>query len=55
MGYKLVYRELINQAAIRAGAPEVALVMIDEKPICLDLPIAGTLPGVYSRSGWGFA
>lgn len=30
MGYKLVYRELINQAAIRAGAPEVALVMIDE-------------------------
>jgi len=30
LGYKLVWRELINQAAIRAGAPEVALAMIDE-------------------------
>jgi cytidylate kinase len=29
-GYQLVWRELINQAAIRAGAPEVALAMIDE-------------------------
>jgi cytidylate kinase len=29
-GYKLVWRELINQAALRAGAPEVALAMIDE-------------------------
>ncbi len=30
MGYRLVWRELINQAAIRAGAPDVALAMIDE-------------------------
>jgi len=29
-GFKLVSRELINQAATRAGAPEVALAMIDE-------------------------
>ncbi len=29
-GYRLVWRELINQAARRAGAPEVALAMIDE-------------------------
>ncbi len=30
LGYRLVYRELINQAARRAGAPDVALAMIDE-------------------------
>lgn len=30
MGYQLVWRDLINQAALRAGAPEVALAMIDE-------------------------
>jgi CMP/dCMP kinase len=30
LGYRLVERELINQAAVRAGAPEVALAMIDE-------------------------
>ena len=30
LGYRLVERELINQAALRAGAPEVALAMIDE-------------------------
>lgn len=30
LGYRLVWRDLINQAAIRAGAPEVALAMIDE-------------------------
>ncbi len=29
-GYRLVWRELINQAARRAGAPEVALAVIDE-------------------------
>lgn len=29
-GYRLVGRELINQAAKRAGAPDVALAMIDE-------------------------
>lgn len=28
--YQLVWRDLINEAALRAGAPEVALAMIDE-------------------------
>jgi cytidylate kinase len=43
MGYKLVWRELINQAALRAGVPEVALATIDElgilglKPSARDL------------------
>ena len=30
LGYRLVWRELINQAALRAGVPEVALATIDE-------------------------
>jgi cytidylate kinase len=30
LGYRLVWRDLINQAALRAGAPEAALAMIDE-------------------------
>lgn len=30
LGYRLVWRELINQAAIRAGAPEMALAAIDD-------------------------
>lgn len=30
LNHRLVWRELINQAAIRSGAPEVALAMIDE-------------------------
>ena len=30
LGYKLVWRDLINQAALRAGVPEVALATIDE-------------------------
>lgn len=30
LDYRLVGRELINQAALRAGVPEVALAMIDE-------------------------
>jgi cytidylate kinase len=38
-GYQLVWRELINQAAQRAGAPEVALAMIDE------LNLLGLKPG----------
>jgi CMP/dCMP kinase len=29
LSYRVVYRELINQAAQRAGAPEMALAMID--------------------------
>jgi cytidylate kinase len=30
LGYQIVWRELINQAAMRSGAPEVALAVIDE-------------------------
>ncbi len=30
LGYRFVWRELINQAAQRAGAPETALAMIDD-------------------------
>lgn len=30
LGYRLVWREVINQAAQRAGAPEAALAAIDE-------------------------
>ena len=29
-GYPLVWREVINQAAIQMGSPELALSMIDE-------------------------
>lgn len=30
LGYRLVWRDLINQAAQRAGSPEMALAVIDE-------------------------
>jgi cytidylate kinase len=30
LGYRLYWRDIINQAAIRAGAPEIALAFIDE-------------------------
>lgn len=30
LGFKLVTRDLVNQAALRAGAPSVALAVIDE-------------------------
>lgn len=30
LGFRLVWRDLINQAALRAGAPEMALAVIDE-------------------------
>lgn len=30
LGYRLLWREVINQAALNAGAPEMALVEIDE-------------------------
>ena len=38
LGYRVVERELINQAALRTGAPEVALAMID------DLKLLGLSP-----------
>ena len=40
LGYRLVWRDLINQAAGRARAPEVALATIDE------LDLFGLRPGV---------
>jgi cytidylate kinase len=43
LGYRLVWRELINQAAIRAGAPEVALATID------DLGLLGLTPSVKQQ------
>jgi cytidylate kinase len=30
LGYRFVYREAINQAALRCGAPEMALAVIDD-------------------------
>lgn len=30
LGYRLYWREIINQAALRSGAPEIALAFIDE-------------------------
>jgi CMP/dCMP kinase len=30
LGYRMVWRQVINQAALRAGVPEVALATIDE-------------------------
>jgi cytidylate kinase len=30
LGFRLVFRDLINQSAVRAGVPEVALATIDE-------------------------
>lgn len=39
LGYQVVWREAINQAALRAGAPEVALAVIDE------LGLLGLKPG----------
>jgi cytidylate kinase len=38
LGYRVVERELINQAALRTGKPEVALAMID------DLKLLGLSP-----------
>jgi cytidylate kinase len=40
LGFRLVWRDLINQAAIRAGAPDVALATID------DLGLLGISPSV---------
>lgn len=40
LGYRLVCREIINQAAVRAGAPAVALSIID------DLGIFGLAPSI---------
>lgn len=44
--YKVVWRELINQAAIQAGVPEVALATIDE------LDLLGIRPSTDSRNAY---
>ncbi len=46
LGYRVVWRELINQAAQRAGAPEVALATID------DLGILGLRPSSQARQAY---
>lgn len=46
LGYQLVWRELINQAAQRAKAPEVALATIDE------LGLLGIRPSNRARAAY---
>ena len=46
LGYRVVWRELINQAARRAGAPEVALATID------DLGLLGLRPSLKARQAY---
>lgn len=44
--YRVVWREVINQAALRAGVPEVALATIDE------LDLLGIRPSTASRNSY---
>ncbi|NOZ29149.1 MAG: cytidylate kinase-like family protein [Chloroflexi bacterium] len=46
LGYRVVWREVINQAARRAGAPEVALATID------DLGLLGLRPSTKARRAY---
>lgn len=46
LGYRRVWREVINEAAIRAGVPEVALATIDE------LDLLGLRPPVTARKAY---
>lgn len=46
LGYKLYWRELINQAALRSGSPEMALHMID------DLGLLDTRPSLQVRRAY---
>ncbi len=46
LGYRLVWRELINQAALRAGAPEAALAAID------DLGLLGISPSAQQQENY---
>ncbi|MGW8250275.1 MAG: cytidylate kinase-like family protein [Anaerolineales bacterium] len=46
LNYRLTCRELINQAALRAGAPEMALAAID------DLGLLGIRPSPHSRRAY---
>ncbi|HEX7432715.1 MAG TPA: cytidylate kinase-like family protein [Anaerolineaceae bacterium] len=49
LGYRLVGRELINQAALRSGAPEVALAVIDELNL-LGLTVSSDSIDAYVRA-----
>jgi cytidylate kinase len=49
LGYRLVWRDLINQAAIRAGAPSMALATIDE------LGLLGLTPSIKERRAYSQA
>lgn len=49
LGYRLVWREAINQAARRAGAPEMALAAID------DLRLLGLDPSPQARRAYHHA
>jgi cytidylate kinase len=46
LGYRVVWRELINQAALRSGAPQMALATIDE------LGLLGLHPPAKERSAY---
>lgn len=46
LGYKVVWREVINAAALRAGVPEVALATIDE------LNLLGLKPSKADREAY---
>lgn len=46
LGYRVVWRQLINQAACRAGVPEVALATID------DLGLLGLRPSPQARQAY---
>ncbi|MGC9521551.1 MAG: AAA family ATPase [Anaerolineae bacterium] len=46
LGYKMVWREVINEAACRACAPEVALAVID------DLGLLGARPSFRARRAY---
>jgi len=46
LNYRLVWREVINQAALRAGVPEVALATIDE------LNLLGIRPSQEDRNAY---
>lgn len=49
LGYRVVWREVINAAAIRAGVPEVALATIDELNLLGIKPSEGDL-AAYHRA-----
>ncbi len=46
LGYRIVWREIINGAAIRAGVPEVALATIDE------LDLFGIRPSIEDQKAY---